>query len=349
VGWAIKVGRQLCVGIAPRRIELRLGEKDGAGEVSTTEVSGSAVSPQEVSQSQVGASEVSSDEVCPSQVGASEIGTCEIGPGEIGSSTVDLPAPVSAPHQFARPQQQSIDISSVCCHVQFHKSVGTVVSETFGLVERDGEFTVERAGGLQRQGFGQVPEQLMELPHDHEDLKHPLRGSWRPAPVFAAECDLGDLLPGAEALVNGTTRKAPLPQGLVDAAAEVRLQIGTWLPGVFVDRKICRGREGRRNAAQPEAALAVSSQAEATSVAFLGQRLCFLPDSEHAKDWMGRSQSLEVLGVQCRGRRERRSRLSESSSGVSILLSLVRRVNRGRGQPVGTEAWLTEPENIEEV
>src|SRR5262245_297699 len=63
--------------------------------------------------------------------------------------------------------------------------------------------------------------QLMELPHDGEHLKHPLRGSWRPPPVLTAERDLGDLLPSTEAVVSGATRKAPLPEGLMDTAAEV--------------------------------------------------------------------------------------------------------------------------------
>lgn len=115
------------------------------------------------------------------------------------------------------------------------------MSETFGLIERDPELTVERAGRLQRQRFGQIPEQLMELPHDREHLEHPLRGSRGPPPVLSAEGDLGDLLPRAEAVVNGATRKAPLPKALVNGAAEVRLQIGTGLPGVFVDREVCRG------------------------------------------------------------------------------------------------------------
>ena len=130
---------------------------------------------------------------------------------------------------------------SVRCHVQFHERFGTVVSEVFGLVEREAELPVERAGRLQRQRFGQIPEQLMELPHDREHLEHLLCGSRGPPPVLSAEGDLGNLLPRAEAVVNGATRKAQLPEACVDASAEVRLQIGTGVPGVFVNREVCRG------------------------------------------------------------------------------------------------------------
>ena len=56
------------------------------------------------------------------------------------------------------------------------------------------------------------------------------------------------------------------------------------LSGVFVDREIRRGGKGRRDTAQPEAALAVSSQIEATSArrrfcqfALLSQSSCLLP------------------------------------------------------------------------
>lgn len=103
--WASKRRRQLCVGIALRRIELGLGEKDTVAEVGTSQVSASEVSPDEVSHSQVSASEVSPDEVCPSQVGAAEVGASEIGPDEAGSSAVDLPAPGFASHEFARAEQ----------------------------------------------------------------------------------------------------------------------------------------------------------------------------------------------------------------------------------------------------
>jgi hypothetical protein len=93
---------------------------------------------------------------------------------------------------------------------------------------------------LQRQRFGQIPEQFMEVSHDREHLEHLLCSSRGPPPVPSAEGDLGDLLPGAEAVVNGAPPKALLPEACVNAAAEVRLQIGTSLPSVFRDREVCR-------------------------------------------------------------------------------------------------------------
>ena len=99
----------------------------------------------------------------------------------------------------------------------------------------------------------------MEVPHDGEHLEHLLCGLRDPAPVLSAEGDLGDLLPGAKALVNGATPKALLPEVCVNAAAKVCLQMRTSLPGVFIDREVCRGREDRRDTAQREAVLAVSS------------------------------------------------------------------------------------------
>lgn len=129
----------------------------------------------------------------------------------------------------------------MCCHVQFQESSGAVMSEGFGLREREAELIVERVGRLQRQRFGQIPEQLMEIPHDREHLEHLLCGSRGMPPVLSTEGDLGDLLPGAEAVVHGATSKALLPEACVNAAAEVRLQMGTSLPGVFRDREVCGG------------------------------------------------------------------------------------------------------------
>ncbi len=239
--WASERRRHLRFGIALRRIQLGLDEKDTLGEVGTSEVGISEVGPDKVGHSQVGASEVSSNEACPSQVGTPQVGTFEFGPDEVGSSAVLLLVPDFGSHEFARAQQQGINVSLVCCHVQFHESIGAVVSEAFGLLQREAELTVERAGWLQRQRFGQIPEQLMEVLHNREHLEYLLCGSRGPPPVLSAEGDLGDLLPGAEAVVNGATPKALLPEACVNAAAEARLQMGTSLPGVFRDREVCRG------------------------------------------------------------------------------------------------------------
>src|SRR5450759_1055611 len=99
----------------------------------------------------------------------------------------------------------------------------------------------------------------MEVPHDREHLEHPaciLRGS---PPVLSAEGDLGDLLSCAEAVVDSATPETPLSQAGVNATAEARLEMGTGLPCGCVDREVGRRREGRRDAAQCAAALAVSS------------------------------------------------------------------------------------------
>jgi len=137
--------------------------------------------------------------------------------------------------------------------------------EALGLLECVAELPVERAGCGQRQRFAQVPQQLVELAHDREHPEH-LRGdAGRRPPVLPAEGDLGDLLARAEAVVDGTARKAPLPEVRMNAAAEIRLQVRARLPGGLVDGEVRRGREGGRDAAQPDAALAVSPQARAMS------------------------------------------------------------------------------------
>jgi len=256
--WASERRWQLRCGVTPGRIQLGLDEKETRGKVGSSQVGISEVGPDQVGHPQVSASQVSPNEVCPSQVGSSQVSAFEFGPDQVGSSVVLL-VPDFGSHKFARAQQQGIDISSVRCHVQCHESIGAVVREAFGLREREAELTVERAGRLQRQRFGQIPEQLMEVPHDREDLEHLPGGLRGPPPVLSTEGDLGDLLPGAEAVVHGATPKALLSEACVNAAAEVRLQIGTGLPGVFRDREVSRGGEGRSDTTQGEATLAFSA------------------------------------------------------------------------------------------
>jgi hypothetical protein len=80
------------------------------------------------------------------------------------------------------------------------------------------------------------------------------------APVPPAEGDLGDLLARAEAVIYGTAAEALPPEIGVNAAPEVRLQMGTGTPGRLVDREVGRRRERRCDTAQPETAPAISTE-----------------------------------------------------------------------------------------
>ncbi|HEY3994158.1 MAG TPA: hypothetical protein VGM01_14920, partial [Ktedonobacteraceae bacterium] len=83
--------------------------------------------------------------------------------------------------------------------------------------------------------------QLMESPHDGKYLKHLLRGPRILPPVLSAKDNLRDPLSRAKAVVNGTTTKAPRPEMRVNTATKVCSQVGTGLPGMFIDREVHRG------------------------------------------------------------------------------------------------------------
>ena len=119
---------------------------------------------------------------------------------------------------------------------------------------------MDRAGRRQRQRLAEVPEQLVELPHDGKHSEHLPGQAWLPPPVPPAEGHLGDLLPRAEAVIDRAAREPLRPEAIVNGAAEVPPQVGACLPGALVDGEIGRGREGRRDTAQPEAAPAVRAQ-----------------------------------------------------------------------------------------
>src|SRR5438105_3925719 len=120
---------------------------------------------------------------------------------------------------------------------------------------------MERPGALQLQGFAQIEEQRVKLPHDPEHLEH-LRGDQRRLlPVPAPERDLRDLLPRTETVVGDATPEALGPEAVVNAAAEFPGQVGAGFPWPFVDGEILRGGEAGRDAAQTAAALAVRFEA----------------------------------------------------------------------------------------
>jgi len=173
---------------------------------------------------------------------------------------VRLLARYLGPRQLARAEQQGVDLRPVPPGVQFQERVSRAVGHRPRRRQRVTQLGVDGAGWPQRQRRGQVPQQLMKLPHDREHLVHLGCGPRLLAPVPPAEGDLGDLLARAEAVIHGTAAETPPPEAGVDAAAEVGLQMGTGLPGRLVDREIGRSRESRRDTAQPEAAPAVGPE-----------------------------------------------------------------------------------------
>jgi len=50
--------------------------------------------------------------------------------------------------EFARSHQQGIDLSPVRFHVQFLESIGTLMSEAFGVLKGEAELSVDSAGRL---------------------------------------------------------------------------------------------------------------------------------------------------------------------------------------------------------
>jgi hypothetical protein len=82
----------------------------------------------------------------------------------------------------------------------------------------------------------------------------------------SAEGNPGNLLPRAEAVINRAASKAPLPEAVVNAATEVRLQVAAGLPGIFVSCEVSRSSEGQRDTAQAETVLAISLQIEAATI-----------------------------------------------------------------------------------
>lgn len=116
-----------------------------------------------------------------------------------------------------------------------------MVRKTFDFSTCAAEITVEWVGRWQRQCLGQIPEQLMEVPHDREYRKHLFCGLRSLSPALPTEGELGDLLSSSKAVIHGTASKALLPEACMDAAAKVRSQMGTGLSCVFTDREVGRG------------------------------------------------------------------------------------------------------------
>jgi hypothetical protein len=221
-------------------VQLGLDEKESIGEVGASQISISKVGAEKVGAPEVSAFKVSHYEARASHVGPSEVGAPEISLGKVGTFEILLPVPDFSPYEFTRLLQQSIDVPLVRSQVQMEQSLRVEQSETVGLLQGKAELALERVGRWQRQRFGEVPEQLMQTLHNPEDVEHLLcclRVDSPPVP--STKSHLGDLLPGTKAVVHSATSKALPSKVGVYTATEVRPhEIGTGLPGAFIDRKV---------------------------------------------------------------------------------------------------------------
>jgi hypothetical protein len=137
----------------------------------------------------------------------------------------------------------------VFSHIQCDEHIGWGVCEAFGPVQRDAELVAETFLRRQAHCFRQVPQQLVQLSHNAQDVEYWLCDPRGPAPVLSAEGDLGNFLPCAETIEHRAARKPALPQMGVDIASEVRLQVWAGLARRFVDSKFRGlGKRGRDTA-----------------------------------------------------------------------------------------------------
>lgn len=260
--WVPERGRQAGPGVTAGSIELGLDQEDAFGEVCTSYVGSPQIGTGDVGHPQVGASQVRANQSGTSQARSAQVSALEVSPDEVSAPMI-LPVANACPDELAGGQKEVIDVPSMRHHIELDKRLRAQSSETLALPPGPAEILAQCARRWQRKGLGHIPEELMQVPHDRESREHLLGDSRVLPPVLTAEGDLRDLLPRPETVIDGATSKTLLSQSGVYAAARVRLQVGTGVPGGLVDRKVRRDREGRNDAAQPEAARAVSPQADA--------------------------------------------------------------------------------------
>jgi hypothetical protein len=134
--------------------------------------------------------------------------------------------------------------------IQASQFTGTAMGAAGDLGGRGGQCVVHRRGRRQGLRLGQVPEQLVQRPHDREGGEHLAREGRRLPPVLPAERALDDVLPGPEAVVAGAAGKPARPKLIVNGTAEARVQVRARLAGSLVDGEVGGRGEPRRDAAQ---------------------------------------------------------------------------------------------------
>ena len=197
--------------------------------------------------------------VCPASVGPALVRPALVGRARSGTprgrSFGDL-----GPDQLAGLAQQRVHPVPQPGHFDRAQLVRPGVAQPPQLLPGQAQLGPQRVGGGQRECLGQVPEQLVHLPHHRERGEHRFGQLRRAPPVAAAERVLRDGLTGPEAVEDGAAGEAAPAQVVVDAATEVVAQVGAGPAGRLVDGEVGGRGEGRRNTAQPDTAAAVGPQ-----------------------------------------------------------------------------------------
>src|SRR3954470_1603737 len=240
-----KLGRT----VASRGVDLRLGEEQRARQVGAAQIGVPQVRTDQVRLPEVSISEVGADQVSTAQVGLGQIRATQACADEIRAAAFLLLA-LLATDEPAGPQEQLVDDGSFGRHVDG----GEVRRTTHALHPADRRTDVLALVVL--ANFGEVPEQLVQLPEDRQRREHLLPGLVPPALPGAAR----NLLPGAETVVNRAARETLGAQRAVDRAAEGRAQARAGFAGGLIDREARRLAERQRAAAEAEGATAVGAQ-----------------------------------------------------------------------------------------
>jgi hypothetical protein len=183
--------------------------------------------------------------------------------------------------ELAHLLEQVADLRAVGRHVESGQVCGAAVGERLRaracLLDGGGM----RSGRGQGRRLGEVPEDLVQLPHDRQDGEHLPRQLGELAPAAAAEGALGDVLARAEAVEHAAAGEAALAEPVVDAAPEVRLEVRAGDAGGLVDREVGRGGERGGDAAQTGAVRAVRTEVGAA-----------IDQGQHDRSRLGRSRTV---------------------------------------------------------
>ena len=130
--------RQPGAAVAPRRIELGLGQEDAPGQVGAAQVGAPEVRSGQVSGGQVAAPQISPGEVRAPEAGAAQAGAAQVLSDEVGAPEISCLAPGSGsgPRQLAGPQEQGINVPPVRLDVQRRQHVGAAAGQSLGLRQR---------------------------------------------------------------------------------------------------------------------------------------------------------------------------------------------------------------------
>lgn len=259
----LKALRENGSAVATSAIDLHLGQIDRTVEIGPAKVRVAHIDSEDVALRHAHSGEISGNRDAAANGGSTKVRSCKLRPHEIASrnehpfsDTVRAVREARAGNLAGLDQKITNGIV-FGVNVESRELLRSLVAEPSNSLERRHPWRRIATRFDESNSFIEIPQQFVEPSDDGERGEHRSTRRRILSPGTTAECALGDLLPGSEAIEHGAALEPAVTQMRMDLTAILAIEIHAWLTRRLVEREISRLCKRQRDTAQTKAVRAI--------------------------------------------------------------------------------------------